>query len=205
MKKSRLGVVAGIALAAAVIGGVTAVATISSPAPEEVVIHSMSAEYPAFDSAAALADSSALVVRATAVEIGKAYHDVPAGLDVSKLPAHKAAQVGTMQHDVVFRVEGVLRGDVTVGTNLAVVQLGGQLGVDRYVADAEPMSVKDSEYLLFLVPLQNDRFGIVGGPQGRYLVEKGTLKVLDAETAARGVANELNGTAVTAVGNRLGS
>lgn len=144
------------------------------------------------------------MVRATAVEIGPAYHDIPAGLDTSKLPAHKAAQVGTMQHDVVFRIDDVLRGNATAGAKVTVIQLGGQIGVDRYVAEAEPMSVKGGSYLLFLVPLQGGKFGIVGGPQGRYLIENGTIKVLDAETGTRGVASQLDGTNLAAVQGRLG-
>jgi hypothetical protein len=198
MNRKRAGVVAGIAATLAVAGGVTAVATIAA-GHEEVAIHQMSADYPAFDTAADLARSSALVVRATAVEIGPAYHDIPVGLDVSKLPARKAAQVGTMQHDVVYRVDEVLRGQAAAGGSVKVVQLGGQIGADRYVAEGEPLSAKGGTYLLFLVPLQNGKFGIVGGPQGRYAVERGSVKVLDAETGARGVGKQLNGTNLASV------
>lgn len=207
MNKRRFGVVAGIATALAVAGGVTAVATIGSPGSDEstVMTHQMSAEYPAFDSAADLAEASALVVRATAVEIGRSYRDVPAGLDVSELPAHKAEQVGTMQHDVVFRVDDVLRGAATAGDSVTVIHLGGQIGEDRYVAEGEPASRKGGSYLLFLVPLAGDKYGIVGGPQGRYLIERGTLKVLDAEVGARGVGRQLDGVNVGSVASRLGS
>lgn len=203
MNKTRVGVVAGVMAALAVAGGV-ATATFGESAGQEAVIHQMSADYPAFDSAANLAKASALVVRATAVEVGPAYRDIPAGLEVNNLPAHKAAQVGTMQHDVVFRIEQVLRGNATAGATVTVVELGGQIGVDTYVAEAEPSSVKNSSYLLFLVPLQGSRFGIVGGPQGRYLIESGTIKVLDTETGTRGVGRQLHGTNVAAVVGRLG-
>lgn len=207
MNKRRLGVVAGMAIALAAVGGVTAVATIgaSNSDQKSVMIHQMSAEYPTFDSAAALAKASAVVVRATAVEVGPSYRDIPAGLDTRKLPAHKAAQVGTMQHDVVFRVDEVLRGAATTGATVRVVHLGGQVGQDRYVMEAEPSSTVGSSYLLFLTPLSGGKFGIVGGPQGRYLVEKGTVTVLNTETGDQGVGRQLNGATLATVAGRLGS
>jgi hypothetical protein len=58
---------------------------------------------------------------------------------------------------------------------------------------------------LFLAPLSGGKFGIVGGPQGRYVVAGDTVKALSAETGNQGVGRQLDGVRVTTVAGRLGS
>lgn len=164
-----------------------------------VVTHEMSADYPSFDTVAAAAAKSALVVRATAVEVGAAYRYIPEGFPVKELPAHKAAEAGVVQHEVTYRVDSAYKGART-GTTVRVVHLGGQIGKDAYVAEDEPASVVGSSYVLYLAPVGDGKFGVVGGPQGRYQVKDGVLKGLGEARA--GLATALDGRALAAFENR---
>ncbi|QFZ23327.1 hypothetical protein [Saccharothrix syringae] len=184
-----------VAVAAAVAGGgALAIAANGSGAPE-VAVHQMAADYPTFDTVAAAAAKSAVVVRATAIEVGPAYRYIPEGFPVKDLPAHKAAQAGVVQHDVVYRVDAGYKG-VKAGDTVRVVHLGGQIGNDRYVPENEPASVAGQSYVLFLAPVGDGKFGVVGGPQGRYQVDGGRLRALGE--ADSGAAAALRGQSLTA-------
>ena len=203
MRKRILVAVGGTVAAAAAVAAV-GLATVGGAASNDndvsnnAVEHRMAAEYPTFDSVGAITGKSAIVVRATVTEVGAAYREIPAGMPVDKLPAHKAAQVGVVRHDVTFRVDQVLKGSVAPGASVSVVHLGGQIGADNYVAEHEPSSTAGRSYLLFLVPVEPGKYGMVGGAQGRYLVEKNVLRNVD-EHAATGVSKQLNGMNVAAL------
>jgi hypothetical protein len=195
MNKRIRVLVTGVALAVAALGITGAVVATVAPSGqhEDVVVHEMEADYPTFDTVASLDKASAVVVRVTAVEVGAAYRTVPAGLPVDKLPQFKAEQAGVLQHDVTFRVERVIKGDVAAGTMLTATELGGQVGRDRWVIDAEPASDKGQQYVLFLVRFADGKYGVVGGAQGRYQVEGGALRSLDEHSRATGVGQWLHG------------
>jgi hypothetical protein len=203
MRNRLMYAVAGGALVAAGIAGV-AVAGGSDRAPagggaQDTVVHQLSADYPSFASLDRLTAAAPVVVRATAVEVGATYHDRSAPMPADKMPAHKVEQLGPTQHDVTFRIDRTLRGTAVAGTTLRVVELGGRIGKDVYVAADEPSSVQGRSYVLFLTPLAGGKHGIVGGPQGRYQVEADRLSALGAEVRSAGAGRELHGRTVADV------
>ncbi|GCE77642.1 hypothetical protein [Cellulomonas biazotea] len=147
---AALAVVAGAALAACA-------PTSSGSASAEVVEYV--ADYPSYESEAALVQASDVVVRgiviATRVEQllpevstgGDPVSNPQAGLD----PAAAAQVLPVVVTVATVEVEQVLKGDVAVGSQVEVSQLGGRHGGKVYVdEETVPLQVGGTDYVLLL-------------------------------------------------------
>jgi hypothetical protein len=160
--------------------------TASSPGPETI---SASAFYRSYGSVRELDDHSTVVVRATAVRKLSAYEDLPP----ASASQNKKKSGILLKTDVVFRVVKVIRGDPAFrGRQLKVIHLGGRTGKQRVLVEGEPISRIGKSYVLFLQK-KRSRFVVVGGPQGRYLVRGGKLRLVSREFELTPVAKKLGG------------
>jgi len=189
--KKYIALLAGVGTAVALVAGLPG--AIGGDDHPGVRIHEAAADYPAFSDLGALDRSSGAVVRGVVESVGAAYRVVPPGLPIDQLPAHKAAQVGVVQTDVTIRVTQSLSGADLTDTRIVVSQPGGQIGDDRVVVEEEPVAEKGEPYVLFLTQFPDGKFGIVGGPQGRYQVKDDKLVNLGDSARDKGVGKQLHG------------
>jgi hypothetical protein len=184
-----------VALAAVVLvlGGLLS-ARAAAPHAAGVQTFIMDASYPRYRSLRELTAKSRIVVRATASEVQAAQRVIPAGIPMSKLPAHKAAAIGWIETPVTFTVEQVLKGPADLTNSTIVVRhMGGQVGDALYAMEGEPVSTQGGSYLLFLEQGSDGLYSIVGGPAGRYEVTNQTLRALSEEVIQDGAAKQIHG------------
>lgn len=197
MNKRVIALIAGVGATVSLVAGLSISGGMSGASGADVRIHEAAADYPLFSDLSALDGASTVVVRGEVENVGKAYRVIPKGLPVDQLPAHKAAHVGVVQTDVTVRVASTLAGKDLTGTTITVTQLGGQIGDDRVVVEEEPPAEKGASYVLFLSQFPNGKFGIVGGPAGRYAVSDGKLASLGEHSKEAGVGKQLHGVSVS--------
>lgn len=155
--------------------------------------HYMIGDYPSFNSLKDIVAKSTVVVEGTVKETTRSYRVIPDGVPLDKLPAEKAQSVGFMLTDVVMNVDQVISGPASLkSTAITVIHPGGENGQDKYVSEEEPMSEQGRSYLLFLERTNDGRYVVVGGPQGRYLVQGGKLVTLTDEARSMPLARLLN-------------
>lgn len=164
------------------------------PGADSAGIHTMEADYPVYDTFGSLVDSSALIVRGKVQEVRPSYRVIPEGVPRGELPAHKAANVGYLLTDVVVRVDRVLTGSADLVTSdIVVIHPGGEDGKQKYEMKDEPIAKKGHSYVFFLERTGDGRYVVVGGAQGRYLVQQGKLKDLSDEVTKLPVPELLSG------------
>lgn len=194
MSKRVISLLAGVGATVALVTGVGLAGNGTGGASGSGVrIHEAAADYPSYADLSAIDRASTSVVRGVVENVGTPYRVIPEGLPVDQLPPHKAAQVGIVKTDVTVRVAATLSGADLTGKVIIVGQLGGQIGDDRVVVEEEPSAEKGATYVLFLRGFSDGKFGVVGGPQGRYAVRDGKLASLGEHAREKGVGKQLHG------------
>jgi hypothetical protein len=175
-----------------------------TPGAPAVRVHFMEADYPVYAGVRDIAAHSTIVVRGTATELLPARRVLPPGIRLDEMPAEKAAGAGFLVTDIVFRVEQILRGAPDIaGATIIVSHLGGSDGANQYVMEAEPLSEVGQEYLLFLERTPEGNYVVVGGGQGRYLVQDGRLRALTTEAEALPLVASLRDVALPNLAEQL--
>ena len=155
---------------------IAAARTTNGPGPNPKRTHVMEADYLVYTSLGEIAAKSDIVIRGTVVEVLPSYRVMPPGAPMDQLPAQKAADLGYLQTDLSVRVDHLLFGDARpLDSNVVVSQLGGEDAENEFVMKDAPMSRQGESYVFFLARSANGRYSIVGGTQGRYLVDNGRL------------------------------
>ncbi len=145
-------------------------------------VHEMVADYPVYLSMGNMVSRSSTVIRGTVTKVLPSYRVIPGEVPLDQLPAEKAASVGFMQTDVQVRVDKVYSGpENLLNSTVTVINMGGEDSQNRYVASEGPISAQDRSYVFFLAGADNGRYVIVGGGQGRYLIEDNKLITLSKE------------------------
>jgi hypothetical protein len=187
---TRIRVTIGALLILVVILGVV----VQARATDVLETHHTQAFYPVYESLGEIVNDSMLVVRGTADKMQPSRRVIPDGLPLDKLPLHKATSIGFLVTDMTVKVEHVMVGAADLaGSTIVVTHMGGTEGKRRDVAENEPLSRTGEEYLLFLRQMDNGRYAIVGGPQGRYPIRNGKLTVLTTEAGALPLNQQLLG------------
>ena len=139
-----------------------------------------SAVYPDYPNLRRLTNASTTVVRATAQLVHPSYREVPKGIPMGLL-ARKASAAGIIKTDVDFRVDHVIWGKAP--NTLRVIHLGGNAAGQKLIVEGEPISKVGGSYVLFLRKQPDQKYGIVGGAQGRYAIRGGRLRLVSADVA----------------------
>lgn len=169
------------------------------PNDEPQIAHG-EAFYPEYMTVDELTRDSQVVLRGTVVEKLGSRQIIPAEEPNKELPAFKRQHAGYTVTDFTVRVDSVLEGNNDLaGKTIQMTQMGGTLGKRTVIVDAEPLSEKGDELLLFLRQGSDGGFRVVGGAQGRYKVENGKLAVISAEAEHLAVTSVLEGKAVNEV------
>lgn len=167
-------------------------------------VHIMEADYPVYTSLSDIVADSTAVVRGTIEEVLPAYRVIPEEVPLDQLPPEKAASIGFMVTDVVIRVNQVLWGDPSIaGSSIVVPHLGGTDGKDIYIIEEEPISQAGQAYLLFLERVDNGRYVIVGGNQGRYVIQHDRLQSISSEAESLPLVRALQNTDLESLERQL--
>ena len=85
--------------------------------------------------------------------------------------------------DFLFTVSKVLQDPAhrLRGTTLTLHQTGGRVGNTLYQVDDDPLFQTGEQSILFLHEYQPGFYFVIGGPSGRFVIQKGTVKPINAE------------------------
>jgi hypothetical protein len=148
-----------------------------------------SAIYRSYANVRELDDHSSVVLRGTALRRLPAYADRGSATS-SAVGKSREILLNTV---VVFRVDNVVRGNPDIeGKRIEVVHPGGRRRGRRLVIEGEPISRPGKTYVLFLRK-KGGRYVIVGGPQGRYVVKGGRLRLISRDFSTAPVPKKLRG------------
>ena len=167
-----------------------------------VLDHSaIQADYPVYPGVAELADSSDLVAVIQIKERLASRRLIPSNFDLNSLPPYKAANFGPVVSDARAVVSEVLRGTGTLnGETIVVSEVGGALNKRSYIDPQQPLSLVGEQYLVFLEVQDDGTYSILGGGQGRFHVEGGTLtSVSGSGNSGQPVVQDLDGSTMNAM------
>lgn len=82
--------------------------------------------------------------------------------------------------DYNFRIDLAIKGDLQVGNTITIRQIGAETAEQIAELSDDPLIKEGERFLGFLdYSKEHDVYAIVGGPQGRYLLENGSISSLD--------------------------
>jgi hypothetical protein len=159
------GVIAGLLVVAGVVWFIVSRESSATLQPPEVV-GGQHVDYSIKNSLVALIASTDLVCQCTVTSSTPPYTATPR---IDGKSGAGPAGASTTQQEFQLSVDRVLRATTPPPSTLSVVQAGTR--GDRTAASEDPPLIVGSRYVLFLKRGANGKYGIVGGPQGRLLVD----------------------------------
>ena len=72
-------------------------------------------------------------------------------------------------------VDDVIKGSSPSGSKIIIQQTGGTVGEKSIRVSDDPLLQNDIKYILFLREFEPQKYVIVGGPQGRFIVQNGKV------------------------------
>ena len=153
-----------------------AVYSVRRNSEEQVNTHLMEADYPIYSSLSTLMASSTIVIRGTVERDFAAKRIIPSTVKLSELPDWKAKDIGFLMTTIQVHVTDVIKGEPLLLNNSVLVNQGGGVGGGHtYILKDQPLAKKGNDLLLFLRLLDDGSYAVVGGPQGRFTIDRETL------------------------------
>lgn len=88
-----------------------------------------------------------------------------------------------------FEVEQVLKGPISAGSFITIVQTGGKIGATVFEFTDDPLFIAGQAYLLFLRRVADGSFGVLGGPAGRFVVTDDLVSSLSSVYPNRNISD----------------
>ena len=72
-------------------------------------------------------------------------------------------------------IDDVIKGSSSSGSKIIIQQTGGTVGEKSIRVSDDPLLQNDIKYILFLREFEPQKYVIVGGPQGRFIIQNGRV------------------------------
>lgn len=78
--------------------------------------------------------------------------------------------------DVILRVSELHKGTLAVPSTVSLMIPGGEMGEKGLRVEHAPEFTVGQRVVVFLTPLENSQYGVVGWEQGKYTIENGEVR-----------------------------
>lgn len=140
--------------------------------------HIIQSDYPVYRNLSAIVSDSDLIIKGTVLDHSTARRIIPEGIQLDQLPTRKRKNAGFLVTDAKVRIDEILSGDEDlVGSTIYIRELGGKLNGQEYVAMGQPLSANSEAYIYFLERHPDGTATVLGGEQGRYLIDASGVRI----------------------------